>query len=255
MNFLIIGEACTDIFIYGKSERLSPEAPVPVFVPISRTENRGMAANVSENLKSLIKMNGVSASISEWLSDENKIKKTRYVDKKSNHIFIRVDEEFDLTDVINNKFNYFLLSAIRASDIIIVSDYNKGFLSDKDLSALRKESLRKVMFLDSKRKITKDILEDFDYIKLNEQEAEKAYDLIKDYPEKVIITLGGKGTKYRDKIYPVNEVETIDVSGAGDTFVAALAFQYSQTRNIIEAIQYANQMASIVVTKRGVSVI
>jgi sugar/nucleoside kinase (ribokinase family) len=45
------------------------------------------------------------------------------------------------------------------------------------------------------------------------------------------------------------------VSGAGDTFVAALAFKYSETRDIIDSIKFANEMASIVVTKRGVSVI
>lgn len=262
MNFLIIGEACTDIFIYGKSERLSPEAPVPVFVPISRTENRGMAANVSENLKSLIKKNNASSSITEWFSDESRIIKTRYVDKKSNHIFIRVDEEKDVKYKYDDAKLYrhinqprLMSPFIEASNIIIVSDYNKGYLSDDDLQNICKQAGQRTLFLDSKRHITKEILEGFSFIKLNEQEAERASDLIKDYPEKVIITLGGKGTAYKNKIYGVQEVETIDVSGAGDTFVAALAFKYSETTDIVQSIEYANQMASIVVTKRGVSVI
>jgi D-beta-D-heptose 7-phosphate kinase/D-beta-D-heptose 1-phosphate adenosyltransferase len=48
---------------------------------------------------------------------------------------------------------------------------------------------------------------------------------------------------------------TIDVSGAGDTFMAALAFKYMQTKNIEESIVFANQIASIVVSKKGVSTI
>ena len=51
MKILIIGESCRDIFVYGKVERISPEAPVPIFKPIRQTENGGMAKNVEANLK------------------------------------------------------------------------------------------------------------------------------------------------------------------------------------------------------------
>ena len=53
----------------------------------------------------------------------------------------------------------------------------------------------------------------------------------------------------------MEQIETTDVSGAGDTFVAAFAYKYLKTKNIAESIIYANLCASIVVTKKGVSTI
>ena len=50
---LVIGDSCTDVFIYGDIERICPEAPVPVFKPTNQTENGGMAKNVVRNLESL----------------------------------------------------------------------------------------------------------------------------------------------------------------------------------------------------------
>ena len=46
---LVVGDSCTDVFIYGIIERVSPEAPVPVFNPIKETSNGGMASNVELN--------------------------------------------------------------------------------------------------------------------------------------------------------------------------------------------------------------
>jgi ribokinase len=69
-----------------------------------------------------------------------------------------------------------------------------------------------------------------------------------------LITLGSRGAKYIDKIFPSPDPkETIDVSGAGDTFTASFTIKYLETKNIEESIIYANKMASIVVSKRGVS--
>ena len=56
MKVLIIGESCTDKFIYGKIDRLSPEAPVPVINPVEIIYNPGMAANTLENCKVLLHM-------------------------------------------------------------------------------------------------------------------------------------------------------------------------------------------------------
>ena len=53
MKFLVIGDSCTDKFVYGKCERICPEAPVPVFNPVKETSNGGMAANVKANVESL----------------------------------------------------------------------------------------------------------------------------------------------------------------------------------------------------------
>ena len=54
MNVLVIGDSCRDIFVYGDIERISPEAPVPVFVPSHTESNDGMAKNVANNVESRI---------------------------------------------------------------------------------------------------------------------------------------------------------------------------------------------------------
>jgi bifunctional ADP-heptose synthase (sugar kinase/adenylyltransferase) len=51
MKILVIGDSCTDVFIYGRCERLNPEAPIPVFEPTKTITNQGMAGNVVANLK------------------------------------------------------------------------------------------------------------------------------------------------------------------------------------------------------------
>lgn len=249
MRFLVVGEACTDVFVYGKCERLSPEAPVPVFQPISQINNRGMAGNVVDNLKAIMSQNKTEAICDEWLSS-GLITKTRYVDKKSNHIFLRVDSD-DTSPPF--RFTPHFASSLIQADVIIVSDYDKGYLDKNAL--LKIADAPGVCLLDTKKRLDKNILDAYDFIKLNEYEAEKSADIIKQYPKKVIVTMGGVGTSYDSNIFPVEQVETIDVSGAGDTFMSALAFEYARTYNIESAIQFANKMASIVVRKRGVSVV
>ena len=53
MKILVIGDSCTDVFIYGRCERLNPEAPIPVFEPTKTVTNQGMAGNVVANLNKL----------------------------------------------------------------------------------------------------------------------------------------------------------------------------------------------------------
>ena len=84
MKILVIGDSCKDVHIYGKSERLCPDAPVPIFIPLFTKTNRGMAGNVYNNLKSL----GMDCDL---ITNDREITKTRYVEEKTNYIIIRVD--------------------------------------------------------------------------------------------------------------------------------------------------------------------
>lgn len=245
MKIIVIGESCKDVFIYGDVKRLSPEAPVPVLNPSEVVSNPGMSGNVVENLKAL----NENIEIIHWHQKEL-ITKTRYVEKKSNHMFLRVDEgeteieQFQLTkDKINELENV---------DGVIVSDYNKGFLNEEVLIQITNFS--KFSIIDSKRKIGSTLVSCFDFIKLNELEF-LGCNLNSHHLGKILITLGSKGAKYKEKIYPSPDPkETIDVSGAGDTFTASFTMKYLQTQNIEESIIFANKMASIVVSKRGVAV-
>jgi len=246
IKILVFGELCTDKYVYGNVERLSPEAPVPILKPTTIVENYGMAGNVVENLKSLSDDVHV-----EHIHQIENIVKTRYVEQKSNHMFMRLDE--GETNGISPllSLDTEIIGKILRSDIVIISDYNKGYLSEDIISKITEKSKFSVM--DSKKRLTEKSIENLNFVKLNEIEYNQNKELVSDNLEKFVITLGSKGAMFLNEIFGSNRPqETIDVSGAGDTFISSLAIKYLETNSIIEAIKFANKMSSIVVSKRGV---
>lgn len=248
MKILVIGDSCIDKFIYCDIERICPEAPVPVLKPLKSQQNPGMALNVVENLKSL----GVKVDI---ITNDNIIKKTRYVDSRSGQMVVRIDE--------NDKCKRIgpispSLWGRKKYDAIIISDYCKGFLDEEDIKNIS-NCFACPVFLDTKKQIGK-WCEGIDYIKINEFEHKKNYETLPDYQSslflnKMIVTLGSKGCKHKDKIYSVPEVSVKDVSGAGDTFLSGLVVEYLKTNNLEQAINFANECATKVVQKAGVAII
>jgi len=240
-KILVIGEICADKFIYCDIKRLSPEAPVPILNPIRTTKNPGMAGNTLANIKALI-----PDSYTMSIGQVEAITKTRYVEQKTNHMFLRVDEgEGKITPF---EWSLDIDVLIGKADIVIVSDYNKGFLTNADLKEIARKSTLSI--LDSKRKLTDDIIKDFTFVKLNESERINNPQITLD---NVIITLGKYGAQHQGVEYPSsNPQDTIDVSGAGDTFVASFIAKYYQTKDTRLAIKFANQMSAEVVSKRGV---
>ena len=245
MIITVIGELCRDVFKYGNVTRLCPEAPVPVLTDVYKELNWGMAGNVQENLLA----HNPELNIN-LIHQKNLIKKTRYIDDKTNHMFLRVDEgenEIDKLVLTPEK-----IKDINDSDLVIVSDYNKGFLTEEVLVQIGK--LSKLSIIDTKKTISKDLIDSFTFIKLNEHEYERNKNISDKNKDKFIITLGMNGAKHNDTIFPSpSPKQTIDVSGAGDTFTSFFSLKYYETKNISESITFANQMASIVVSKRGVA--
>ena len=243
MKITVIGEICDDIFIYGESKKFCPEAPVPIFNPLYKKINKGMAGNVVRNIKSLEK----NINIKSFHQTE-KITKTRYVDSKTNHMFIRVDNgDQNIKPLkITNK----IINSIKESDALIISDYNKGFISFELLKELT--NISKFSILDTKKIINSEIASYFNFIKMNEIEF-----LNQKYinnSDNFIVTLGSKGAKFNNKIFPSpNPKKTMDVSGAGDTFIASFTLNYLKTLDVEKSIIFSNNMCSIVVSKRGVS--
>ena len=84
-KILVVGEECSDVFVYGNANRLCPDVPAPVFNIQRSLTSPGMAANTARNLESL----GLKVDL---ISQPQPIKKTRYVDSKLNYTFLRVDE-------------------------------------------------------------------------------------------------------------------------------------------------------------------
>jgi bifunctional ADP-heptose synthase (sugar kinase/adenylyltransferase) len=256
MNYLIIGDSCKDIFIYGEANRLSPEAPIPVFTPIhKRTDVMGMGGNVFLNLMALINRSD-STSTTNLILSQNNVTKTRYVDFATNHYFLRVDEgSVEDRFKINNHIRH-----VAQSDCIIISDYDKGFISESDILDICKfKGKGTFVFLDTKKVISEEVLQAVDYIKFNKKEYEahnKKIPNLNEYLYKIIITLGGDGVMYRSKSYLTDKVVTMDVSGAGDTFLSALCYYFMEHGFKIEtAIPFANDKALEVVKKRGVACI
>lgn len=232
-KILLIGDSCTDEYIYGTCERLNPEAPVPILKYARKETRKGMAWNVRENLKSF----GIEVYM---ITNEENIVKTRYIDEKYNHQILRVDAEHSLKpmscELPNEKF-----------DALVISDYDKGFITKDKLFNLVLNSKIPV-FVDSKKD---DLPESNCFIKINENESK----LLKSQHDNLIITKGSSGAEYAGVNYPGEQVGVFDVVGAGDTFLAALVYFFLICGKIEEAIPYANKAASIAVSNFGTYVL
>jgi D-beta-D-heptose 7-phosphate kinase/D-beta-D-heptose 1-phosphate adenosyltransferase len=242
---LVIGESCMDIFIYGDTPRLSPEGPAPVFISTRETYNGGMGMNVCTNLEAL-KVN------SDFHHQKNYITKLRYVHESSNTLLLRVDEE-DSVDRITNE----ALTNIDYWEypMVVIADYNKGFLTEEDIAYIAYKHPN--VICDTKKKLG-DWCKDLRFIKLNRSEYENNNEFIKQNDwilEKLIITLDKDGCMYKGTMYPTEQVEIMDISGAGDTFVAGFVKEFLDSEDIPKSIQFGNRCSAQVVQKRGVTTI
>ena len=215
MRVLVIGDSCWDVFKYG---------------------------NVYENLKSL----NVECVL---VSNKEEIFKTRYVDKASNHMIMRVDTgELQVSRV--QSLNTMQLSSYEA---IIISDYDKGFLHKDDIEYICSHNSN--VFMDTK-KILGDWCQSARFIKINHHEHEKSEEYILNnewIQESLITTRGASGAEYRGKTLPVKAVEVKDLIGAGDSFLAGLVKQYLESGDIYKSIIFANECATKVVQQKGVN--
>ena len=233
-NVLLIGDSCTDVYVFGECRRISPEAPVPVFTKLSKEYRDGMASNVHNNLSNIL-----SGHIDFLTNDKKSIKKIRFVDTKSNQHIMRYDIEnlikpLQFDNIDSNKY-----------DAIVISDYNKGFINAKLVKELRTSFVGPI-FVDTKKSdlsIFSDCI-----VKINEHEAATATSI--DAVD-LIVTKGAKGALYRGKLYETNNVQVNDVCGAGDVFLATLVASWLETNNMSTSILHANRCASYSVNKVG----
>ena len=237
----IIGESCIDVFIYCEAIRLAPDLPVPVLKEVHVEKNPGMAANVQRNIHS----RSIKTDLITNPNWETFIK-TRYVHDNSNHMFFRVDTSTQIKPI---DYGNLELDA----DIIIISDYNKGFLSESDIADIC--SSHPLVFLDTK-KILGSWADEAAFIKINNYEFKNSEKFITGkLQNKIIRTRGLDGCDYQGTNYPVEKIDVRDTAGAGDSFMAALVAEYLNTADIVTSIISANIAASKVVQTRGVGVI
>lgn len=237
LKVLVIGDYCTDIFKYGSCNRLSPEAPVPVFLYDYEVKTEGMAGNVFNNLKALKVQVDIKTSSKESI-------KERYVDLKNKHHLLRVDYEKTSPELqIEFKVDEY--------DAIVIADYNKGTITKNVFDKII-EKFNGPIFIDSKKQDLKIYDNKNCILKINHDEFEKASIPLL---SKLIVTLGENGAMKDGIVYPSKKIEVFDVSGAGDSFMAGLTVQYLLTKNFEDAIKFANSCAASVVKKSGTAIL
>tara|TARA_Y100000389_G_C17295188_1_gene430126 strand:+ start:40 stop:837 length:798 start_codon:yes stop_codon:yes gene_type:complete len=240
-KILLIGEACEDVYVYGYVDRISPEAPVPVFSKDFKEKKGGMIKNVLSNIENMSNDNVI---VSSFFNDPSLIKKIRFVENKSNYQIMRYDIEKELSPLaVDNKFIF----NEKNYDAVVISDYNKGYLTGVFIEKICKYFENTKIFVDTKKK-------NLSYfkncvIKINKSERDKCYNIPKN--SHVITTLGHEGCLYQGIIYPTKKVDVHDVCGAGDVFLSALVIGWLENKDIIKAINIANNCASLSVTMPG----
>jgi sugar/nucleoside kinase (ribokinase family) len=161
-------------------------------------------------------------------------------------MFFRVDKTCSVPRIDLNKLNL-------DYQVIVISDYNKGFLTQEDIKYICERHPN--VFLDTK-KVLGDWASDARYIKINDYEYNNSKPYLTAVLEsKIIHTMGGLGCEFRGNRYSVDRAEVKDTSGAGDSFMAALCVKFLETQDIYESIKFANSCASEVVKHRGVTTI
>ena len=165
LNIMIIGDVMVDSYLWGKVERISPEAPIPI-VALRKRENRmGGAANVAMNIRAM-GANPILCSVigsddkgdqflellkKEKITDDGIVRSTRRITTTKFRIFgnsyqmLRVDEEMDndlgqgvfltLVRVIDQ-----IMSKVKI-DCIIFQDYDKGVITPKLIGEVVKRAL------------------------------------------------------------------------------------------------------------------
>jgi bifunctional ADP-heptose synthase (sugar kinase/adenylyltransferase) len=232
LKILLVGDNGIDEYQYGTVDRISPEAPVPIINYTHTVTKPGMAANVLDNLNKLgcetTFVHGIRTSL-----------KTRIIDSKSKQHLLRIDQDQRSTPV---KLDWDILHGY---DAVVVSDYNKGSVEYETIDDIR-ANFAGPIFVDTKKTDLARL--DGCYVKINRME----YEAAKTFPTELIVTLGKDGVRYKDHEISTPQVEAFDVCGAGDTFLAALAFEFVQSKEILKAINFAVKAASVTIQHVGV---
>lgn len=226
MKILVIGDACIDEYRYGEIRRVNPESSAPLLNFNESEEKMGMAFNVAQNLRSF------GALVDLFVPDQLS-RKIRYIDRRTGEHLLRVDQ-----DVEAEAFDFSM--DLQGFDAIVISDYDKGFVSDETILKLRQQ-FKGPMYMDTKKRNLAEFPEI--YIKINERELFESTSL--PAGDRLIVTRGSKGCGYMDKMYKAQKIEVVDVCGAGDVFLAAMAIKHLETGDMSIALPFANEKAAV----------
>jgi len=289
-KILVVGDIMLDRYWFGETNRISPEAPVPI-IKIQKYEDRlGGAANVARNIanlgvqtsilgcigideaglriKTLLTEDCVNAYLQED-SEYTSILKLRVLARKQQ--MLRLDFEEKLPQNLLQRIEKGFAQLISQYNLVVFSDYDKGCLeSCENLITIAKQNNIPILVDPKGRSFTKykgstiltpNLKELSEVVGgwQNEEELNiKAQNLREQLQlEALLVTKSEQGmTLYTNTTiqnFHSQIQEVSDVSGAGDTVIATLASLMSVTNDIFISTEYANKAGGIVVGKLGTS--
>ncbi|EAH8152557.1 TPA: D-glycero-beta-D-manno-heptose-7-phosphate kinase [Campylobacter lari] len=282
-KILVVGDFMVDHYIWCDCTRISPEAPVMVMKSQKEDKRLGGAGNVYANLKSLgaevfaLGLVGDDESgkfLKENLNAKLLIEKDRKTPLKSRVLshsqqVLRLDDENNFDTKLEDEIIQEYKKIAKDYDAIILSDYAKGVLTSRVTKALidHANTLNLPILIDPKGSDFSKY-QNATLLTPNKKEAiqalgvekidnlEKALKKLKDDLNLTysIITLSEEGIALFDEklhIIPAKALEVYDVTGAGDSVIAMLAYALALKVDIIKACELANDAAAVVVAKVG----
>ena len=287
-KILVVGDIMLDRYVDGATPRLSPEAPVPVLKIKSTEIKLGGAANVACTLAGLGCQTQLIAVVGNddagreivRLMDETDIittvffdpdrpttTKTRY--RSGNHQLLRIDEESvaPLSKDLSRQIVSIIESLAPEMDAIVLSDYAKGVLTAETVAEITKAEFSCPVIVDPKQSFA--IYGSVSLITPNRQElftftgeddvdlaAKKA--LSESQAEAILVTRSEEGMTLFTRTGPPIHInsratDVVDVCGAGDVVVAAMAACMAAGHSIEESMEAATNAAAVVVGKLGTS--
>ena len=290
---LVVGDIILDQYTFGETERLSPEAPIPVLKKIKDEYTLGGAANVAANVASLggeVTLAGVigrddyaqilknllacaRVSPSALISHKTRgtILKQRLV--AGNHQLLRVDIEdpSKYEEEIYKEMFEKIKKLMKKVSVVVLSDYDKGCFSKTFTEAVIKEAKRLKRFIIADCKPSNlHFFSDADLLTPNFKEGKEmtgeressaiGKSLLKKTKANILLTRGAEGMdlflrKEAMVHIPAHPVEVFDVSGAGDTVVAVMALAVASGSDLNKAATIATAAASNVVSKMGTATV
>ena len=301
VRVLAVGDIMLDRYNYGRVDRISPEAPVPIFRPIREKAMLGGVGNVAANLvalgcsvdivsrigqdkdgRAIAAMASKAGMTPHFLHQANipSTVKTRLIAENSHLLRIDAENVCPLNDKLSELAAHMCSNILDKVDVVLISDYAKGLLTERLCKAIISEcKMRgKKAIVDPKGRDYSRYRGAF-LVKPNLKElsletgkffspasptfladVEKAATALGKEIEVggLLVTLSEYGMLYvpvhspgKPFHLPTKAKEVFDVSGAGDTALAALGASIGAGFDILHAMQIANAAASVVVSKLG----
>ena len=290
---LVVGDVMLDRYWIGDVSRISPEAPVPVVLVDGEERRLGGAANVAWNcaalgarttllsvvgadpegklLESLLKKEGIEPRLHRDRTIKT-TQKLRVIARQQRQQLLRVDFEVSPSrEVLASKLTEFR-SALTQCDMVILSDYGKGGLTHVAKMIAMARRAGKPVLVDPKGD-DYSRYEGATIVTPNQNELRQVVGTWRDEGDlerraqalrrrlklqALLLTRGERGmTLFRDgkrMNFKTHAREVYDVSGAGDTVIAALGVMLAAGMSLTESVRVANRAAGIVVGKFGTAV-